>query len=446
MFAVVFAAACTGTVGETTIGPQPLPTPDASSDAMLRPTPDAAAVIPDASVICEAPVADCDGEASNGCETNTDVDPSHCGACGSSCPRDQTCMAGACSEPSTQETHRVSGGLAHSCAIVDNGEVRCWGYGNRGQLGNGGTSSSDRPVAVRDLSGAVDVQARDYTSCARTSDGSVFCWGENENGELGDGGGGNESTPQRVPVPEAIDLGIGLNHGCVIDTEGRAHCWGDNGSGQLGHDNGRNADRVESLTDLIQIDAGNQHTCALQHTGAVHCWGDNGFGQLGDGTENNRGAPGVEVDLPGPATEISVGRRTSCARLASGPVYCWGANHYGEVNGQNSAEEIRSPSEVPGLDGLAIRDINCGGHFACALGSNGELRCWGDSRGGQQGRETRTIAPAEELESVGTVEFFDASGHHICVGVGREVRCLGKDERGQIGGGGQSTEPVRIAL
>lgn len=45
---------------------------------------------------CDATWADCDGNTANGCETNTDSDAAHCGACGHNCGGTRACVAGAC--------------------------------------------------------------------------------------------------------------------------------------------------------------------------------------------------------------------------------------------------------------------------------------------------------------------------------------------------------------
>ena len=75
----------------------------------------------------------------------------------------------------------------HTCAVLSNGHVACWGYGGLGQLGNGHEESHDTPVEVQGISSANQVAAGDNHSCAVLSSGHVECWGEGSYGQLGDG-------------------------------------------------------------------------------------------------------------------------------------------------------------------------------------------------------------------------------------------------------------------
>ena len=97
----------------------------------------------------------------------------------------------------------VSVGGAHACVLKPNGQVACWGYGLTGQLGNGGTGNSSTPVDVRTsssnnspLSGITAISSGGFHTCALTIDGNVKCWGNGSYGQLGNGAKINRSNPQ----------------------------------------------------------------------------------------------------------------------------------------------------------------------------------------------------------------------------------------------------------
>lgn len=93
----------------------------------------------------------------------------------------------------------VSAGLIHSCGVTSAGTAFCWGWGERGQLGNGSTSDRDEPVRVR-ASGVAfaSIRAGGGHTCALADNGSAWCWGFNQNGQLGSGAGPNRSEPIQV--------------------------------------------------------------------------------------------------------------------------------------------------------------------------------------------------------------------------------------------------------
>jgi hypothetical protein len=82
----------------------------------------------------------------------------------------------------------VAVGDGHSCALLAGGSIECWGANTVGELGDGKGDTADYvPVAVVGISNAIAVTAGGTHTCAMLSDGSVECWGSNDYGELGDG-------------------------------------------------------------------------------------------------------------------------------------------------------------------------------------------------------------------------------------------------------------------
>src|SRR3989449_184920 len=90
----------------------------------------------------------------------------------------------------------VSGGYEHTCALLGDGTVRCWGRNAEGQLGDGTRTGSSTPVRVVGITGAVAVTGGWWHhTCALLRDGTAQCWGQNDFGQLGNGTTTSPSTP-----------------------------------------------------------------------------------------------------------------------------------------------------------------------------------------------------------------------------------------------------------
>src|SRR6266540_3054391 len=143
----------------------------------------------------------------------------------------------------------VSSGYFHTCAVLQDGTVRCWGDNTYGQLGDGttiippavrggpSTAHSATPVTVSGISTAVTVSAADgFHTCAVLQDGTVRCWGDNSTGQLGNGSTTNSSTPVTVSgITTATVVTSGYNDACALLQGGSLQCWGINSYGQLGN-------------------------------------------------------------------------------------------------------------------------------------------------------------------------------------------------------------------
>ena len=142
----------------------------------------------------------------------------------------------------------VTAGYAHSCALMANGAVECWGYNFNGQLGDHSTTDSLTPVPIPDIDGsspastALSVAAGGNSTCAMMGDGTLKCWGNNTTGKLGDGTTTSSAVPVLVsgitgttPASTAVSMSVGVDHVCAVIANGEVRCWGNNHYGQLGN-------------------------------------------------------------------------------------------------------------------------------------------------------------------------------------------------------------------
>jgi alpha-tubulin suppressor-like RCC1 family protein len=230
----------------------------------------------------------------------------------------------------------IVAGDSHTCAILDNASVKCWGANATGQLGLGDTNNrGDVSGEMGDTLNSVDlgsgrtaksIVAGGSHTCALLDDNSVKCWGKADDGQLGTGKEFTlgDASGEMGNTLLAIDLGtgrtataiaVGGEHSCAILDNSSIKCWGKNSSGQLGlgHNDTRGGDQVLLSTgaplmgDLLPsvdlgtgrtaraITAGDNQTCAILDNESIKCWGSNTAGQLGLGNTSNRGDNSSEM-------------------------------------------------------------------------------------------------------------------------------------------------------
>ncbi len=370
---------------------------------------------------------------------------------------------------------QVAAGGTHNCALFSTGLVRCWGGGASGQLGYGDTQNigDDENVGVPSPvnSGAnpLELAAGGNHSCALLPDGSVRCWGLNSSGQLGIGNTnaiGDNELPSSVAVVDlggkkAIQITAGKNHTCALLAEGAARCWGLNSSGQLGYGHtttiGDNeapgsAGPVSLGGSTASISAGSTHTCARLTDGVVRCWGTGSSGRLGYGNTVTIGdgelPSGVSpVSVGGSALGLSLGGSHTCGLQTNGAVRCWGLNSNGQLGYANTLNigdnELPSTAGPVGLGGVNTLAVALGETHSCAIQAERTVRCWGLNTDGQLGiASTTTIGDNEEPGSVAVVNLgsnrmalsLGVGGHHTCAVLNNAtVRCWGLNSSGQLG-------------
>jgi alpha-tubulin suppressor-like RCC1 family protein len=315
----------------------------------------------------------------------------------------------------------VTAGSLHTCALLTNRQVRCWGDNRAGQLGIG-TAAPDAllPAAVLDESGAsrlrgvAQITAGDQSTCALLVSGQVRCWGENAHRQLGDGGTTPSSLPVAVssvtggaPLTDITQIDAGAVHVCARRSDGTARCWGENLRATLGDGTAMERARPVAvvngtgsgpLTGIRRITAGGTFTCAELVNGAARCWGDGQYGQIGDGQTADRRRPTpVRVAAGGPPlrgiTHLEAAYGHACARLTNGQARCWGDNSYAQLgNGIPAGPNVASPRPVRNVAGptalTGVTHLRTNSGHACVRTSTGRALCWGYGDDGQLGNGT----------------------------------------------------------
>jgi alpha-tubulin suppressor-like RCC1 family protein len=349
---------------------------------------------------------------------------------------------------------QVAVGEGHSCALLDDGMVECWGRNDHGQLGDGTTLNRSEPVRVDGLPPAAEITAGWAHTCAATKTGAAYCWGYNKNGELGNGKTADSGVPMQVyGLKEGVlSVVAGDDHTCAVLGVNGMRCWGLNSDGQAG--NGTKFDqrlpvKVAGLEGrTVSAAAGWAHTCALNEDGGVQCWGNNEQGQLGN--HSNEDSSPTPVDVTGLTYGVeSIAARGghTCAVLTEGKTVCWGNNAYGEL-GDGTAEIRNEPVPVSGLP-EDIVGLYAGWNYSCALSLGDGLLCWGRNTYGQLGDGTATsrLHPIRIMDAAVGIRSVSLGWRHTCIADQTgAVRCWGANEAGQLGNGlgTNSNVPVEV--
>ena len=320
-------------------------------------------------------------------------------------------------------------------------------------VGNLLTRQSSATV-MGDMEGSFSqITSVDTHTCALTTEGKAYCWGMNLYGQLGNNSTTNSSTPVAVQMPAGVSfqsIAAGYYHTCALTTTGKAYCWGMNNQGRLGN----NSTTISRIPVAVQmpagvsfqsITAGTAYTCALATTGHAYCWGANSYGQLGNNSTADSLTP-LAVSSAG----VNVPVEQSASRL-----YKWNnavqpGTPLAATNAVATLPEVGSSFRIRvGLTAAGnktLQPIAAGVVHTCALTTEGKAYCWGWNGDGQLGNNSTTdsrIPAAVQMPAGVSFQSIAANTTHTCaLTTEGKAYCWGWNGYGQLGN--NSTTDSRI--
>ena len=340
----------------------------------------------------------------------------------------------------------LGAGEDHTCMLKSNGKAYCWGDNSVGQLGNGSTESSMKPVAVSGDLRLTSISVGWDHTCGVTDDNKAYCWGRGRYGRLGNGFAENSTTPTAVSGGLSFEtVNSGFAHTCGITTDREAFCWGRNEDGILGNNSVEGSlvpIPVSGGLAFGSINAGSATTCGITTSGDAYCWGASDFGNLlglGPNERDGKRAPwpvAGEFDFePG---SISVGLDHVCAITTADKAVCWGRGRYGKLgigsgDGLGVIDNLMTPREVNGNTFFAL--LSTGVFQTCGISTDGQAFCWGRNGSGQLGDGTTTmrVEPAAVSADLKFEEISIGVNHACGVSSNDEVYCWGNGNAGKLG-------------
>ncbi len=383
-------------------------------------------------------------------------------------------------------------GAEHSCALLADGAVKCWGRNNASQLGSAISDYSASPVAVPGVANAKAISAAGQHSCAVVADGGVQCWGT-----YGEGGLSVTFTSPIVigGVANAVSVTSSRDTDCALLSDATVACFNPlavpvaplNPS-EFTTGGSLNsvfvpvpafAPRlskaaalapagavVSGVAKVKQIAAGADFTCALSNDGAVMCWSgvvgglDYVFPQplpnIADATAITARGDQACVLMPAGVQCWNMSRH-GCTLTPEGGVACWMRGDYRApliftfLQIQSALSEVKAI--VVGAD-ASLTDASPSAYFAIVNGGavykwNVLPLCPPGFICQQVSLTTPTLvsSPVLVTDLINVATIANGNAHGCALLLSGDVTCWGSNQYGQLGNGEISNEvasPVAV--
>ena len=228
--------------------------------------------------------------------------------------------------------------------------------------------------------------------CALVSQGELYLFGRScKTHEL------ELRVPTIMMLPpgvKVVSVSLGYDHSLLVDQAGRLHAAGGNSRGELGL--GYFGDRTHGFVlvedfmaagmQVIAAAAGMSHSLIMSSAGTVYASGCDERGQLGlDSLEAEVSLFTEVVGLPR-VTAVSAGFNLSAVIASDGGLFTFGQTNEGGLGHGAEFYEVGYPRRVAALASERVVSVAVGGGHMVALTASGAVYSWGNDDFGQCGR------------------------------------------------------------
>jgi alpha-tubulin suppressor-like RCC1 family protein len=360
------------------------------------------------------------------------------------------CSAGACLKVVDISAHAA----LHTCAVISDGTVRCWGDSRLGALGRV-PGATNRPQRVPAIGGVVQVSVSGWAgyginslTAVRLQDGTARWWGT--------------TWPQpasldepRVSRPDPVEIAgltklrtvaVGHHSVCGIsDPQGDVTCLGRGPFGDGTRNSFATAKTLSSMRGAASVQIQGTYEFFSVTLGMygfalfgnqLQTWGDDLHRQMGLGTTVVSPFVSSPLSVLGNVKQAAAGVAHACVVLTNGLVRCAGLNFNGQL-GDGTTTNSSTFVDVQLPLGSVVKQIDVGQDSSCAVLTTGKLLCWGSGDSGKLG-DGRQVSQSRPTEVIGVegAERVSVGINHACalLSDGR-VRCWGGNGFGEIGDG-----------
>lgn len=332
-------------------------------------------------------------------------------------------------------------GNKNSCGITTDSFLRCWGVNDDGALGSGNSMSkaaAESPQGWQTKKVKSVAMGAEHT-CAILENGDLYCWGRNQVYQFGITGSVIETSPKHLKPGQKFEkVYAGGDHTCVIDILGETECWGFNLFGETGilstfySNNTKFQGETFSYFSLgVSAGTGQGHACAILSNDGLKCWGSNVFGQLGIGEPSQFESSSFQFK------KISAGYYHTCAIDFMDKAYCWGLNNSGAISTSSLSilgigKEDHQSLPYPVATSLKFKDIKPAALATCGLTTSDEIYCWGANEHGLLGIGTHSSETPLKLDSPYKYKYLEVGFSYACaIRLTGELDCWGSIEQNQ---------------